>query len=201
MPHSKASQLLTDINLRLKEEAITVRDFITLLGDRSFALCILIFSLPNSLPLPGIPGLSTLTGIPILIISLQMVWGKESIWLPKKVAHKEISQGLLSKIIGKSIPYVARLEKFLHPRLGLFCSNGGERLIGVIIAIMAFILSLPIVGGNFLPGFSISLLAIAMLERDGLFALLAIIFSLVSLALMYHLLEWVFLHTLHFFGF
>ena len=189
MSHTKASQLLANIHLLMKEEAITIRGFVTLLGDRSFALTILIFSLPNSLPLPGIPGLSTVTGIPILLIALQIVWGKESIWLPKRIAAKEISQSFLSKVIGASIPYVAKLEKCLHPRWNVFFTRGGERFIGLLIAIMAFILSLPIVGGNFLPGLSISLLAIALLESDGIFALIAMAFCILSLALMFRLLE------------
>lgn len=194
MHQKRASQLLENIHKLLKEDAITVHDFVTLLGDRSFALCILIFSLPNSLPLPGIPGFSTLTGIPIIIIALQMLWGKQTIWLPKRLAEKEISQGLIARFIEKSIPHIARLEKILHPRLTFFCT---ERVIGLLIAFMAIILSLPIVGGNFLPGFSISLLAIAMLERDGIFALLSIGFCLLSIGLMYQLLEWVFLAAYH----
>lgn len=203
MPTSstKASHLLNHIQSLLREETITVQDFVRLLGDRSFALAILIFALPNSLPLPGIPGLSTVTGVPILILALQMVWGKETIWLPRKVAQRELQQEILGKIIAKAIPYVARIEKYLHPRYRCFCSKTSERFVGVLIAIMAFILSLPIVGGNFLPGFSIALLAIALLERDGAFALISIAFTLVSLVLMYNLLEWVFLHTITWLGF
>lgn len=199
--HIKASQILQNIHALLKEDAITVQDFVMLLGDRSFALSILIFSLPNSLPIPGIPGFSTLTGIPILCIALQMVWGKETIWLPRKVAHKTISQSMLATILTKSIPFVARLEKYLHPRLTWVTSRNGERVIGLLIAFMAFILSLPLVGGNFLPGLSISLMAIALLERDGLFALISMAFCIASIAAMYKLIAWAFRIMLHWAGF
>lgn len=196
-PHTKASQLLQNLHELLKEEPISLRDFVTLLGDRSFALAILIFSLPNSLPLPSFPGFSTITGIPILVIALQIAWGKQNIWLPERIARKEISQGIVSTIIGKSIPYVQKLEKLLHPRLSVLYSTGGERLIGLLIALMSLILCLPIVGGNFLPGLSISLLAIALLERDGLFALLSMAFCLTTIALMYSLIEWAFVTAYH----
>ncbi|MBY0407868.1 MAG: exopolysaccharide biosynthesis protein [Rickettsiales bacterium] len=190
LDQKKASQLLQEIQAKLKEEPITIGDFVSLLGDRSFALAILIFSLPNSLPVPGIPGFSTLTGIPILWIALQMVWGKQSIWLPETVARREIAQHMVGKIITTSVPYITRLEKWLHPRFAFFCTAWGERLVGLLITSMAFILTLPIVGGNFLPGFSISLLALALLERDGLFAIISAAYCILSLVFMYQVLLW-----------
>lgn len=199
-PHLKASHLLRHIDHGLKDGSITVQDFVSLLGDRSFALTILVFSLPNSLPVPGIPGFSTITGIPILVIALQMVFGRENIWLPRKVAEKEIAQGALSRIIDIAIPYVARLEKLLHPRLPFFCTAWGERLVGLLIVTMALILSLPIVGGNFFPGMSISLMALAILERDGLFAIFSMGFCIASIILMYSLLEWAVLALLGWLG-
>lgn len=186
----RASHLLKQIEAASHGDTISVGEFVSMLGDRSFALAILIFSLPNSLPVPGIPGFSTVTGLPILFIALQLIAGKHTIWLPKRVAEKTFSQAFLKKIVTKAMPVVLWLEKFLHPRLGFVCGPIGERVIGLLIATMAFILVLPIVGGNFLPGASISLLALALLENDGIFASFSMAFCLLSLWLMYSIVVW-----------
>src|SRR5687768_2949363 len=87
----RTSDLLRDIADQPDHGTISVGRFVELLGDRSFALCILIFSLPNSLPVPGIPGFSTITGVPILLIALQIVFGRKAIWLPPKIAAKSFT--------------------------------------------------------------------------------------------------------------
>lgn len=189
--HISASELLKRIYDLPPRETISIGEFITLLGDRSFALVILIFSLPNSLPVPGIPGFSTITGLPILFIAFQMLMGRDSIWLPKKIAAKNFSYNFLRKIIKKALPVIVYIEKFLHPRMLGICNNNGERVIGLFIAMMAFILTLPIVGGNFLPGAAISLMALALLENDGLFACFSIAFCILSLYIMLSILMWV----------
>lgn len=189
--HIHASDLLKQIAQLPDRETISIGEFVSMLGDRSFALAILIFSLPNSLPIPGIPGFSTITGLPILFIALQMVAGRTKIWLPRRVSEKTFSYQFLKKIINKSIPPILWLERFLHPRLTNICGPVGERFIGFLIVIMASVLVLPIVGGNFLPGASISLLALALLENDGAFASFSISFCIASLWLMYSIIVWV----------
>jgi len=188
--NTKASDLLAQIANSAEGETISIGEFVSLLGERSFALAILIFSLPNSLPVPGIPGFSTITGLPILFIALQLVAGKHKIWLPKSVSEKTFSNAFLKKVVTKAMPVVQWLERFLHPRFGFVCGPIGERVIGLLIATMAFILVLPIVGGNFLPGASISLLALALLESDGIFACFSMAFCLLSLWFMYSIVVW-----------
>lgn len=200
-PHAnekkRTSDLLQEIADRQGDGSITIGQFVEMLGDRSFALTILIFSLPNSLPVPGIPGFSTLTGLPILIIALQIVFGRASIWLPKQVAEKQFSQAVVTKIVLKALPVIRWLERFIKPRLTPLCESLGERFIGLLIVLMALILVLPIVGGNFLPGFSISLMALALLENDGMFAILSIFVCLSSLYVMYEIIRFVVSAAIH----
>lgn len=191
MKAKRTSQLLKNIVTAPDDGRISVGEFVKQLGDRSFALVILIFSLPNSLPVPGIPGFSTITGLPILFVALQIMFGRESIWLPRKVARVRFSHRSMTKIIGKAIPAVLWLEKLLRPRLSFLCEGLGERFIGLLILLMASILCLPVVGGNFLPGFAISLLALTLLEKDGFFALFSTAFTIGSLSFMYKLIAFV----------
>jgi hypothetical protein len=166
------------------EGTISIGEFTNLLGERAFCLAILIFSLPNSLPVPGIPGFSTITGIPITFIAVQMLLGRATIWLPKKIAGKSFSKKGMAGLLAKALPGVIWLERFLIPRWLWVTEKLGEQLLGILFIILSLIIALPIPGGNFLPGISMSLVALGMLERDGLFLTLAIAFSIAGIVFM-----------------
>lgn len=146
---------------------ITIQEVLRLLGDRAFGLAILVFSLPNSLPIPSPPGFSAITGIPIILIALQMVMGRSTPWLPPKVRKYSFSRAKFAHFLSKALPYIRKLERLLHPRLAFMSSKPGERLTGAVFVLLAIMLSLPIPFGNFLPGLSMSLIALGLLERDG----------------------------------
>lgn len=188
MSRRRTTKVLQQIVDQCDEGQISIRDFTVMMGDRAFALVILVFSLPNSLPIPGIPGFSTITGLPILFIGLQMIIGKETIWLPNKVAEKKFSKATLRKILTVAIPYVRKIEVLLKPRLDIVLSPVGERVLGVFIVGLACLLSLPIPGGNFLPGLSISILALSFLEKDGAATLFGMLFAALSTFLMFEFL-------------
>lgn len=184
----QASYLLREIADATDAGQITVSEFISLLGNRSFALAILIFALPNAFPL-GLPGLSTITGIPIIFIALQLVWGRKTIWLPRRIADKTFSHYSLRTAMGKAYPVVQWFEKFLHPRITGICeSKIGERSIAAVIALMALLLILPVVGLNLLPGICISLLALALLEKDGALATFSLLLCVMSSYVMYEMI-------------
>jgi hypothetical protein len=200
--HQKTSLIIQDIiDYPTADDMVTLGEFLKMLGDRAFFLAIILFSLPNSLPIPGIPGFSTITGLPITFIALQVVLGHHVIWMPKKLAGKRFSRRGLARILGKAMPSIIFLERFLTPRLLFVSSNFGERLFALVIVLLSLILIMPIPGGNFLPGLSISLIALGMLERDGLFLLavagfiigtLGLMFEIITLGLawMYEMLHW-----------
>lgn len=189
MPAQSASRALKKFCAQPAHTKSTLGDFIKNLGPSSFALIIFIFSLVMSGPWPLPPGMSAVIGLPILFISLQLVWGNESIWLPKKLANHPISEKRIKKIIGKLLPTLHWLEKLLQVRCTFLFTKTGLRIIGAFIAVMALIMSLPIPGGNFLPGLTISLLALAILQRDGVLAILSLLFACTVFLIMYQLMS------------
>ncbi len=186
---SKTSIILQGvIDSAEKGGTISIGEFMTHLGDRAFYMAILIFSLPNSLPVPGIPGFSTITGLPISFIALQLVLGRHTIWLPKKVAEKRFSRQGLAKLLSKALPAVIWLERFLKPRWRWVNSPLSDRLIALLVVVLSLIIALPIPGANFLPGLSMSLIALGMLEKDGIFLLVAIALALAAITFMYQVI-------------
>lgn len=182
---SRTSTIIKQIIASSEEgEAISLGEFMKLLGDRAFCLAILVFSLPNSLPVPGIPGFSTITGIPITFIAFQMLVGRDTIWMPRKFAQKTFSQKSVAGMLAKALPALVWLEKFLRPRWIAVTNTYCERLLALLIIILSLIIALPIPGGNFLPGLAMSLLALGMLERDGIFVSAAVAFSIAGIFFM-----------------
>lgn len=187
-PQSASTMLKSYCESDSKDKT-TFGDFIKNLGPSSFAMVIFILSLVMAGPWPLPPGMSAIIGLPLLFISLQLVWGNESIWLPSQLAKKSISEKRIKKVIGKMLPTLHWLEKLLHVRLTFMFGKNGLRIFGAFIAVLALIMSLPIPGGNFLPGLAICLLSLAMLQRDGAFALLSMAFSVTILLVMYQLID------------
>ena len=176
---------------------ITVAELLKILGNRALALAILVFSI--SAVIAGIvPGFSTIMAMPIMFMAIQIVFGQRRLYLPDTIRSKEISPKIISGALAQSVPTLRKVEKYLRPRLLLFTSNMFQRVIAIVILALAGILALPIPGGNFLPSFTISLLALAMIERDGLLVLFTILTLFFTGTLMIELIAqaWILLQSL-----
>ncbi|NBX02772.1 MAG: exopolysaccharide biosynthesis protein [Alphaproteobacteria bacterium] len=169
----RTTEVLENIARDLGDARITLGEFMSKLSDRAFGLAILIFALPNTIPL-GIPGVSSICAVPIAIFALQMLVGRSKVWLPRFIRKQSFEGKSLKLVIQKCLPYLRKLDRIFKPRM-LFATKGmTERLVGLIIMIHAAIIFLPIPGGNFIPAICMCMLALGLLERDGLVVLLGI---------------------------
>jgi len=136
------------------------------LGDRAFGLLTLIFALPNIIPM--IPGVSTISGIVIAVVGLQMMIGRRAPWLPEFVAAKSLPRAETASMIDRTIPWILRLESVAKPR-AVFMTRGLMRaLIGAMFVLLGAILALPLSWiGNFPPGVALVGMSVGFLEEDG----------------------------------
>ena len=168
----KTSLIIAEIVESCVEDGtVTVGEFLGRMGHRALAIAILVFSI-SAVVVGVVPGFSMLMAVPIMFMALQMAMGKNSVYLPKRIREKHISPKHIRGALFQSIPALRWVEKFLRPRATWLTTGMCERIIAGIIVILAGILALPIPMGNFLPSFTISLLALAILERDGVLLLL-----------------------------
>jgi hypothetical protein len=172
------SQILTDIAADPARDAIAISDLITLLGGRGRAGLILLFALPNVLPAP--PGMSGVLGLPLLYLSFQMMLGRVP-WLPRFIGHRSVPRDRFALLVDTAGPLLARAERLLRPRWSSLVNHGAERVIGAFCLLLAAVIALPIPLGNMLPALAISLIALGVLERDGLWVLIGTVTGLVSL--------------------
>lgn len=151
-----------------------------LLGDRSFGFLLLLFALPNSIPLVGIPGVSTVTGIVLIVIAIQMIGGLRRLYLPERIQRRSFSGTGFKKLIQRAAPWLAKLERGLKPRWLWLTSSRAERWLGGVCLLLALLLILPIPFGNFFPGFAVVLLALGLIEKDGAFIVAGLAMTVVS---------------------
>jgi hypothetical protein len=176
---------LSVILVRLTEPAagsVTLGEVLTAVGERSFGALLVILAIPNMVA-GLIPGLSIVLGLPLLLVSLQLVVGAERPWLPRRLARLEIKRSDLRRMVERTRPTLRRLERALQPRLEFLTAPWAERLIGLGCLALSVLVFLPIPFANLVPATGIMLFGFAMLERDGLMALAAMGIVGVSAAL------------------
>ncbi len=168
-PVASLSTILTSFSASFTSERITIHDITESMGHRSFGFLLLIFALPSSLP---IPGLSTFTCIPMLLIAWQMASGYERLILPRLLAERSMKTRDFQQVIEKVAPHLQLIERYMKPRLSLIASKKAERCLGTLCLFLALLLVLPIPFGNVLPGLGILFIAIGVVERDGVCVLI-----------------------------
>ncbi len=149
------------------------------LGDRGFGVLLLVFALPNLVPL-NIPLLNAVLGLPVVLLAAQLTYGRHEPWFPDWLMNRSFSRARFNAVLLRSLPALERIERLLKPRLTFILSWGGERLIGAAILFLAVVLTLPIPLGNWLPAFAIAVIGLAIAEKDGLAVLVGLAIGVVS---------------------
>jgi hypothetical protein len=148
------------------EAGLTVGEITDQLDERAFGLLILVFALPCLVP--GLPGAQVIA-IPILLLCLQLMIGRREPWLPGWVLRLRVKKSWLDGIAGFCRKRLAWSETVARPRLAFLASGVAERALGLILALAAVTIMLPIT--NTIPSTAITLATIGLIQRDGLFTL------------------------------
>ncbi len=175
----KISFILKDFVTNLPSKEISIGEIKDTLGDRAFGIMMLIFALPNLIPIP-IPGISAALGIPLILLSYQLMKGKQAPWFPSWIANRTFKQHDLDRIFSYCLPHMERMERVLKPRWSFLIEPPIERFLAGICLVMAAMVALPVPLGNWFPALCISLFALAILERDGICAIFGLIAAIIS---------------------
>lgn len=178
---SPLSQLLSHIVDDHDGDRLSLSELAARLGDRSWGGLLLIFAAINILPLP--PGATTITGIPLVLLTVQMAAGRTTPWFPARIDRRGVTKSELMKLIAKLLPWERRIERVLKPRLTALTNHHAARVIGIVSFLLSVILWLPIPLGNHAPAITMTLFAAALIYRDGLLVMLGVLATLASLAL------------------
>jgi hypothetical protein len=165
--HLRFSQDIETLLKRLSEEPLTLSAILAQTAERGFSLVVALLVLPFLFPVP--PGLTGIPGTGCVLLGVQMAMGRRAPWLPKKVARFQFPQAFAKQLL-QNVKRVTRLlERVTRPRLSSVADNPYIwRFNGLCITWLAILLIAPIPFTNPFPTTGILLLAVAMLESDGL---------------------------------
>ncbi|RAK59660.1 exopolysaccharide biosynthesis protein [Phenylobacterium hankyongense] len=172
---SAASEIRQPLSAILRDLAgqeaptVSVEQLMERFGGRAIGAVLLVFGLICTLPLP--PGSTTLFGAPLVLLAPQLIVGGRVAWLPANVRRRGIATADLRLGLPRVLPWLERVEAVSKPRLAFLFGAVGQRLIGVVCTVLALVLILPIPLGNILPAAAVSVLSLALVQRDGLLAL------------------------------
>lgn len=179
-PSKKLSAILQAVVDNHPADQISVGDLLHALQGRAFGALLLVFAFPNILPSP--PGLATILGLPLIYLSTQLMLGRAPS-LPQFIANRSISREAFNTLITRAIPWVIRAERMLKHRLLPFVSPAAQRAVGAVCLFLSLVLILPILFGNTLPSIAICILALGLLERDGVWIVAGIIAATIATAI------------------
>jgi hypothetical protein len=118
-----------------------------------------------------------------MLLSLQLLVAARRPWLPARLARVELRTTDLRRMAAALVPRLQALERALKPRLLLMTAPWAERIIGAACLALSVLVFLPVPFANLLPAAGIMLFGLALLERDGVFAIAGFAASAVSLVL------------------
>lgn len=139
-------------------------------GGRAMGALLLVFGLICTLPLP--PGSTTIFGAPLMLLAPQLMLGARGPWLPRRLRARTLATADLGKALPRVLVWLERAEALSRPRLAFLFGPVGDRTIGLVCTVLAAVLILPIPLGNILPAAAVSVLGLALAQRDGALALL-----------------------------
>jgi hypothetical protein len=155
----------------VKTPQVTLKEILSLAGERTFGFLFVLLSLPSALPVPA-PGYSVPFGIVMLVLALQLIAGRTRLWMPEKWNYKQFDLVSVQKIIKAGTPWLRRLEAISRPRLTPVCTSvPGRTLLGIAIALMSISMMIPIPGTNTLPAMGIFVTGFGLLDDDGAISL------------------------------
>ncbi len=157
--------LVADLAAISGPDGLTLLEIRDRLDERAFGLMILILAIPCLVP--ALYGVPQIVGIPILILAVQMLAGRVEPWLPKAVLQRRVSKAWLDRMADFATKRMGWFERLSRPRLTVFAEGWAERAAAFFMILATLTIVLPMT--NTVPSVALTLLAVGLIQRDGLF--------------------------------
>ena len=175
----KISDVLKELPVHFTTPDISIGALKDALPGRIYGILLLVLAVPNFIPIPA-PGLSAILGLPLVVISFQLMLGRKTPWFPKFIARRTIKRDHLQRICTRIAPYLAKLERIIKPRLKFLVKPPADRVIACLCVVLSLMIMMPVPLGNALPALAIFFFAMGILQRDGLLVILGILIAIIA---------------------
>ncbi|MHC2291706.1 exopolysaccharide biosynthesis protein [Bradyrhizobium barranii] len=172
-----ASVLLQRLHDEAPADHFTLGWLMSRMHKRSFGLIMLLLGV-----VAVAPGVSIVAGLLLMIPAFQMILGHNMPVFPRRVAARPLPTRHLAALVQRAVPVLRSLEKLIHPRWPT-PFDATKRLVGAVVVLLNItLLFTPVPLSNVVPALVIALISLAYLEEDGLLLSIALLASVVVLA-------------------
>jgi hypothetical protein len=147
------------------ERSVSLGWILDRLHERAFGLFLLILALPCCIPfLYGVP---QIVALPLAFVSAQIMAGRRAPWLPDGLRARRVPAERLEDLSRRAGPWLRRVEGVSRPRLTALTRPPADRAVGLALLLFSLSILVPLPGTNTVPGFAVVLVAMGLLQRDG----------------------------------
>jgi len=185
-PHAPPRKASEELDRWLAQDGEkTLGTLIALFEEKSFAFLFILLLGVSALPLPT-GGATHVFEVIAALLALQLIVGREQIWLPDRWRDLDLGDGRRRGFLTKLGNMIRRLERFSRPRLVFLfdhrLSNIAFGLTVLALTVGAF-LAPPFTGLDTLPSLGVVLLALAVILEDFALVVVAVAVGLAGVAL------------------
>src|SRR3954454_11913244 len=155
----------------------TLGGLIELFGEEAFALLLVMLLGVRALPLPT-GGATHVFEVIAVLLALQLIAGRDEIWLPKRWRKLDLAGPRRQKFIAGLMRMIRRLERFSKPRFRFLFEH---RLTNVVFGVLVIggsaraFFAPPFTGLDTLPALGVVLLSLGVLLEDVIVAAIGVV--------------------------
>ncbi len=172
---------------------VTVGGVIDKVGARGHGVTLLVPGLVGVTPLGGIPGVPTIIGLVVALLSIQLLIGRSALWLPGVLSRRGVASGRVSDAVARLRKPASWIDRIFGRRLEALTGTAAERVAAALCLVFACLLPpLEVVPfAALIPFAAIALLGLALTLQDGILMLVAFAASGAALYGIWIALPWV----------
>lgn len=163
----------------------TLGSLIELFEQKSFAILFVVLLGVPALPLPT-GGATHVFEIIAMLLALELIAGREEIWLPQRWRRLELAGEKQQRFIAALMKVIRWLERFSRPRLRFLFDHRSSNIVFGLLVIggsLATFVAPPFTGLDTLPALGVVLLSLGVLLEDFLVVLAALIVAAAGILL------------------
>jgi hypothetical protein len=179
-PRVRASELLAHAAANHGAGNVTLGDLLDRLDRRGFGILLFVGTLPALIPSPV--GAGALAAPLVILCGAQLALGLPRPWLPAWLRRRQFTRAAAQAFLDRAGRWLHRMERLARPRWMPVLGAVGIRLIGLLTIGHGIAIGLPLPLTNYPFAAVALLLAVALLEDDGLLAAAASVGMIAALA-------------------
>ena len=160
-------------------------------GNKAYMVLFILLMATPALPIPT-GGVTHIFEIIVALLCLELIIGRESIWLPKSWLSKQLPEKLVKEGLPSLAKKLDKIQKLSKPRLArLLNKRIASRIVGLFILVFtatAFIAP-PFSGLDTLPSLGVVLTALGVIFEDILIVIIGFLVGLTGIGLVIFLGE------------